>query len=521
MKLISNLAEIDQKTIQQTGISAHALMENAGMQVVQAVIQHCKPTKRGIVLCGPGNNGGDGFVCARHLYQAGYHALTVIYTGKHYKNEALEHFEQILIGLPIQVINANEQTELTLQQIPQADFIVDALFGSGLSRPVSGIEARLVEAVNQAERQQPLWVMAVDLPSGIDSATGQILGCAIQAQHTVTFAAAKPGLYLYPGKAHAGKVSVVDIGIPTRLIEEDESPIRLITQELAQQWLPKRQPESHKYSYGHVLVIAGSHAMPGAAVLCSQAAMSAGAGLVTLASPSRVFEQLPLMPEIIRLPLPDAEVLGTRSVDAIQTALQEKRYNTVIIGPGLGQAGETANAILSLLQALIDSTQMVIVDADGLNALSQNPIKLNERFILTPHIGECARLLKTEGSSILANVLQAAQQTGETYQAQVVLKSASTVIATFGDQSQTKHLWISPTGNPGMATAGSGDVLSGILGAMAAQCQAQQHSTEAAAPLGVYLHGLAGDAAAANLTEYAMTASDITRHLPQAFKMML
>lgn len=520
MKLIPNLSEIDRKATQQGGISAATLMENAGLQVALAIQAHCKPVKRGVLLCGPGNNGGDGFVCARKLYQAGFHALTVIYTGKQYQQEALANFEHILIGMPIQVINAHEQPALATEQLAQADFVVDALFGSGLSRPITGIEAQLVEAVQQARatRPHPPWVIAVDLPSGIDGATGQILGRAVMADTTVTFATAKPGLYLYPGKAHAGSVSVVDIGIPQGFIEEDESPVHLITREAARQWLPKRLPDSHKYNHGHVLVIAGSRTMPGAAVLCAESAMKAGAGLVTLATPTSVFEQIPLMPEVIRLPLPDANGLGSASVNTIQEVLAAKRYNTVIIGPGLGQAPETTAAILTLLAVLKQLELAVVVDADGLNALSTNPLPLTERFILTPHVGECARLLKADSTAILSDLLAAARQAQQQYQAHVILKSASTVVATL---EAPPLCWISPTGNPGMATAGSGDVLSGILGALAAQCHAQQQPLAQAAPLGVYLHGLAGDATAETLTPYGMTASDITRHLPQAFKMVL
>lgn len=523
MKLIPNLAEIDRKAIQQAGIPASTLMEAAGVQMASTVQTHCRPTQRGLIVCGPGNNGGDGFVCARKLYQAGYHALSVIYTGTTYKNEALANLEQILIGCPIQVTNAREQTELALSQIEQADFIVDALFGSGLSRPITDIEAQLVDSMNKArQKTYPAWILAVDLPSGIDGATGQVLGCAVEADATVTLAASKPGLYLHPGKAHAGTVSIVEIGIPTRLIYEDDSPIRLITLDNARTWLPHRKPDSHKYSHGQVLVIAGSKRMPGAAILCSEAAMSSGAGLVTLAAPASVFEQLPLMPEIIRLPLPDAEVLGVASIPIIQEALASGKYNTVVIGPGLGQAIETADAIRQLLAHFKSLKFPVVVDADGLNALSQEPLTLNPQFIITPHIGECGRLVQQDNSSILADVLQAAQHTRERYQAQIVLKSASTVIATLENNKPEQSLcWISPTGNPGMATAGSGDVLTGIIGAMAAQCTAQGYPAWQAALLGVFLHGLAGDAAAAELTPYAMHASAITRYLPQAFKAIL
>ncbi len=519
MKLIANLSEIDQKAIHQAGIPAETLMELAGEHVAQSVQAHCNAAKRGVIVCGPGNNGGDGFVCARKLYQAGFQNLTVIHTSTTYKNEALANFEKILLSLPLPVINAKEQTELAVQQIGQADFIVDALFGSGLARPIANVEARLVRAINQAKPHA--WVLAVDLPSGIDGDTGQVLGCSVQADSTFTFAAGKPGLFLHPGKAHAGTVSIVDIGIPARLLAEDESPIRLITTPEALTWLPLRLPDSHKYSHGHVLIIAGSQKMPGAAVLSSEAAMSAGAGLVTLAAPESVYTQMPIMPEITRLPLPDPHHLSAASLPVIEEAMASKRFNAVVIGPGLGNTPETFDTVITLLEALKSTSLSVIVDADGLNALSQSDLTLNERFILTPHIGECARLLHAENSVILSNLILAAQQVREKYGAQVVLKSASTVIATLNPDDSKALCWISPTGNPGMATAGSGDVLSGVIGAVAGQLHAQNQPVWQAATLGVYLHGLAGDAAATALTEYAMRASHITRHLPQAFKILL
>jgi len=523
MKLIPNLHDIDRKAVSQWGIPAEALMESAGTQVARAVQGACSASQTGVIVCGPGNNGGDGFVCARKLYEAGFHSLTVIYTGQKYRNEALANLEKLMMGLPVPLVNAQAQPDLALRQLQEADFIVDALFGSGLGRPVSGLEARLVAAVNAVRQQKKAWVLAVDLPSGIDGANGQILGCAVQADATVTFATAKPGLYLQPGKSATGLLSVVDIGLPAQLLEADESPYRLITLEQAQSWLPERLANSHKYSYGNVLVIAGSQGMPGAAVLCSEAAMSAGAGLVTLAAPSAVFQQLPLMPEIMRLPLPDAAHLENASVEAIKTALSQKKFTTVLLGPGLGRDEQTVQAVLELLDHLKALEIPVVVDADGLYALSQKPSALGKSFILTPHVGEAARLLNLDSAAVSADVLQAAAQLRQTFQAQVVLKSASTVVATLPGDDSEALIWITPTGNPGMATAGSGDVLSGIIAAQAAQIHAQsaQQSNWQAAPLGVYLHGLAGDSAAEAFTPYAMHASRITEHLPQAFRQVL
>jgi len=528
MKLISNLQEIDRKAVSQAGIQAKTLMESAGEQVAKAVQRHCGKEQRGVIVCGPGNNGGDGFVCARKLHEAGYQDLTVVYTGQRYRNESLENLESLMMAVSIPLINAQSQLELAKKQIQSSDFVVDALFGSGLGRPIENLEAELVHAINSARQMKDAWTLAIDIPSGVDGATGQVLGCAVQADMTVTLASPKPGLYLQPGKSCAGSVSLVDIGIPSYLVMEDESPYRLITLSDAKSWLPVRQADSHKYKHGSVLVIAGSLSMPGAAVLCSEAAMSAGAGLVTLAAPRAVFQQLPLLPEIMRLSLPDEEYLSEQSIQFLQDALATQKYNTIVLGPGLGRADTTIQTILNLMTYLKTLNLPVIVDADGLYALSKHELRLSEQFVLTPHVGECVRLLDMESAQVSANLLHAAAQVRTKYGAQAVLKSASTVIASLAtneaeDNNSTQNpTWITPTGNPGMATAGSGDVLTGIIGAMAAQIHAQSSSnTWQAATLGVYLHGLAGDAAAKNLTQYGMSASQITRHLPQAFQQVL
>lgn len=518
MKLIPNLSEIDRQTVLQTGMTAEQLMENAGSQAALTIQQLTEKHQQGVILCGPGNNGGDGFVIARKLYEAGYSELSVIYCGTRYQGEALGNLEKLMLHLPMQLYQAEKQTGLALTRIQEADFIVDALFGSGLSRAVSGVEARLVAASNQRRPAMSGPVVAVDMPSGVNGATGQVLGMAVQASHTITFAASKPGLHLYPGKGLAGQVSVAEIGIPQRLLDEDDSPAQLIENKQALNWLPERKADSHKYHYGHLLVIAGSETMPGAAVLTSEAATHAGAGLVTLAAPQSVFRQTSLSPEIMRLHLPDERHLGAQSVAAIQAAFERKQYHAVVIGPGLGQAPETVSAFHSLVEWLKGLEIPVIIDADGLNALSKSPIRLSEQFMLTPHTGECARLLNTESTAVSSDLLAAAQQASSHFQATVVLKAPATVIAT---PEPERRLWISPTGNAGMATAGSGDVLSGIIGALAAQRQAQGQATWQAGPLGVYLHGLAGDAAALNLTPYAMRASSITQHLPQAFQILL
>jgi len=532
MKLIANLSELDRKTVSQTGISATQLMEVAGERIAQQVLTHCRSEQVGLILCGPGNNGGDGFVCARKLFEAGYRKVTVIYTGKTYRNETLANLEQLMISVAVDLVDARTQTELAWHRIGEAEFIIDALFGSGLSRPLEEMEARIIAAVNQQRLDKSTWVLAVDLPSGIDSLTGQVQGCcAMQADATVTFAVAKPGLYLQPGKAHAGKIIQADIGIPAGLIEEDESPFRLITPAMARSWLPPRLPDSHKYHYGSVLVLAGSHTMPGAAILCSEATIHAGAGLVTLAAPASVFQQMQMMPEIMRLSLPDADFITSASLNSLLEALASGKYNTLALGPGLGRDAATVKVILELLAHLKTLDLAVVADADALYALSTTSMMLNERFILTPHVGEASRLLGMESADVSANLPNAAIRLQNQTRANVVLKSASTLIAEVNPQqsfAENDLVWISPTGNPGMATAGSGDVLTGVIAAMAAQSRASKrkdlnsswYAGESAA-LGVYLHGLAGDSATESVTTYCMYASLIIEHLPQAFRQVV
>jgi ADP-dependent NAD(P)H-hydrate dehydratase / NAD(P)H-hydrate epimerase len=228
-----------------------------------------------------------------------------------------------------------------------------------------------------------------------------------------------------------------------------------------------------------------------------------------------------LMPELIRLPLPDSDALGQASASLIQNRLESGKYNTIVIGPGLGSEPKTFTALQTLLQHFKTLEIPVVVDADGLNALSRSPMELNSRFLLTPHLGEASRLLHQEKAGAQQNLIQTVQELRRRYHAQVVLKTASTVVATAAFPPQEELLWISPTGNPGMATAGSGDVLTGIIGAIAAQTQAQNLPIWQAATLGVFLHGLAGDTAVVTRTPYAMRASDITRSLPQAFQQVL
>lgn len=503
MKLIANMGAVDQQAISE-GIAGTTLMDNAGRAVFELLKSHVSLSNRIAVVCGRGNNGGDGFVVARYLLQAGYSNISVftLSASEQFSADAKAHFD-LLSALGVSIVQLDEGASVDWDTF---DWIVDAMYGTGLSRPIAGFDQVLIHAINQSKAN----VLSIDTPSGIDSLTGRILGSAIQADITVTLACPKPGLYLNQGKAHTGQVHCVDIGIPTQLIEADPSPIQLMTPQLVASKLPRRQAVSHKYTYGHVLVIAGCNAMPGAGQLACEAALRSGAGLVTLASPQGALDALTLWPELLRLSLP-GDILKESHVPLIQQALS--KVNTLVIGPGLGQAPETQTALSLLLGDLLTTFQgTLVLDADALNYLATAPRALHQRAIITPHLGEAARLLKTDTQTIESNLLEAAEQLSVTYAATVVLKSASTVVAT-----SDGAFYINPTGNPGMATAGSGDVLSGIIGGLCAQGL----SVDDAAAVGVYLHALSGDIAAQDLTEYALIAGDITEALPDAYRFLL
>ncbi len=514
MKLIPNLTPIDNKAIEELGIPSILLMEEAGRRVALRVHRLAEDMKLKLpqvtVICGKGRNGGDGFVAARRLAMMGTCQVAVIHAApvEEMAGDTLVNFN-LLKHYPITLYYGMMHDHLA-DLLSRSHIVVDALFGSGLCRPIEGNYRDLVNAMNDCGA----FNVAVDVPSGIHSATGEVLGVAVQADFTVTFAAPKPGLYLHPGKSCAGIVEVVDIGIPPMLIEEDPSRIFLVTPHMVKNRLPRRKGLSHKYSYGTVLVVAGSRDMPGAAAMTAEAALKAGAGIVVLACPASAFQRMQLSSEIVCLSLPETDE-GVIAPEAFETLrFSWNRVHTVAIGPGMTHHPSAVQFMDKFLNYLrFDFDGPVVIDADGLNCLSmmQQTPALSSRFILTPHLGECSRLIPMDKAAIQNDLLAACQRTAEKYKATMVLKSASTVI--FG--SNQRH-WINPTGNPGMATAGSGDILTGFVAGLLAQGLAPDR----AARVGVYLHGLAGDKAADELTQYCLTATDLIRYLPQAIQQL-
>ena len=525
MKLIPNLTAIDRKAIDDVGIPGLELMETAGRFVMDAVIDTCENNHnaRVVILCGYGNNGGDGFVCARLLAKQGWDNISVCHlaNAEQLRGDALANFQR-LSETSINTILIDDMREI-IPLLEQADVIVDGLFGSGLSRPIEGLAKQLIHHTNLVVSEHNKPVIAIDLPSGVDSASGQIIGEAILATQTITFASPKPGLYLYPGKDHPGDVSIVDIGIPSHLIDEDTSHFRLMTPEVIRNCIPKRKPDGHKKSFGHVLAIGSCRDMPGAIQLTAEAALTSGCGLVTVATPETVLKRNPLMPELLQHRLMETSN-GTIRDDAfeqLESTLED--FQAIVIGPGMGTDKATVTFLEKLLNTLIKRKIPTVIDADGINGLSlliqQGNLKLEyltEQFVLTPHVGEFLRLTELPKSLIENEFLLALQAAKDKTAAHIVLKSAVTAVGL-----PDKTIWVSPCGNSGMATAGSGDVLAGIIGSLAAQSLTAHQSLSSLVLAGVYLHGLAGDIATSHRTVYAVRASDITHYLPDAFKHIL
>ncbi len=502
------IRELDRKATEELGIPGVVLMENAGIQVVQVMQKRYPDLKkcRVLIVCGKGNNGGDGFVVARHLYNRGIEVrITLLAEKQQLNGDAKLNFEiAAKMNLPIVEITSNEQLPAFRNLLHQADVIVDAILGTGLKNAVKGLYKHVIESINKTN----IPIIAVDIPSGLSSDTGAVLGSCIHADATATFAIPKRGHSLYPAAAYVGKLEVVDIGIPKKLVDTSGIKIHVLESGNMKKSFRDRSPNTHKGTYGHVLVIAGSPGKAGAALMTGRSALRTGSGLVTLAIPKnlRVHLEIPTL-EVMTASLPET-VKGTVSVDAyeeIMTLTTDKRV--LALGPGLS----THPSTVELVYRLIRTVEIpMVIDADGINAIALNPDILLEAkapIVLTPHPGEMARLVPN--TPIQNNRIPVAQETAQKYNVYLALKGARTLIV-----SPDGHVYINPTGNPGMATAGSGDVLTGIIAGLISQSVIPLE----AAKTGVFLHGFAGDMVAAEKGEFGTIAGDILEAIPYAIK---
>ena len=522
MKVVTaaEMRQIDQDTIEGIGIPGIVLMETAGSAIVRAIQQHYPTCKRIGILAGKGNNGGDGIVIARQLAHIGHDVhLFLVSPSESFTGEAavnLQIAKRLTAsfglqaapkgGLRIDEILTEAAQRVSLNHTTCCELLVDAIFGTGLRGEVREPIATIINTLNNL----PIPTLSVDLPSGLDADTGNPLGTCVRADRTVTIGLPKRGLLVHPGAELAGKLEVVDIGFPEQVIDTQNIKVHWTTATTASEWVPSRPSASHKGTYGRVLVIAGSTGMTGAAALASKAALRAGAGLVTLATPKHLNPILEgLLPEVMTLPLPEADA-GSLAVSILEFA--EKTKSVLAIGPGLSQNPETVTLVHQLVRENQEQglgLQMVI-DADGLNALAQAteliPL-LGQDTVLTPHPGEMARLTDTSVPTLEADRISTAQRFANEQGVTLVFKGAPTVTGT-----PDGNVWINSTGNPGMATGGMGDVLTGVIAGL----MAQGVSSERAGVLGVYVHGLAGDIVSERLGTHGLIASDVLEAVPEA-----
>ncbi len=514
MKVVTaaQMRQIDSDTIEGIGIPGIVLMETAGTEIVRAIRRHYPSAQHIGIFVGKGNNGGDGLVIARQLAHDGHDvSIFLVSSSESFAGEARINLDIATeLGLHIEEILTEDRLKESELRFTSCDLLVDAIFGTGLHSVVRQPIAGIINTINDL----PIPVLSVDLPSGLDADTGCPLGTCINADTTITIGLPKRGLLVHPGAEFAGDLEIIDIGFPQQVIDNQEINANLTTEALAVEWIPVRHPASHKGNVGRVLVVAGSLGMTGAATLTSEAALRAGAGLVTLAIPKSLNSIMEVkLSEVMTLPLPETE-FGSLNVSAVTPILDyaEKTASVLVIGPGLSQHPETVAFVHQLITEIQQQklrTRMVI-DADGLNALAhekESISKLGSETVLTPHPGEMSRLTDNTIQTLESNRIGAAEEFVKAYNLTLVFKGAPTITA-----YPNGDIWINSTGNPGMATAGMGDVLTGVIAGL----MAQNLTTEIASTLGVYLHGFAGDIAAEKIGTHGLIAGDVLRSIPQA-----
>jgi NAD(P)H-hydrate epimerase len=523
MKILSavQMAEVDRLTTERYRIPSILLMENAGRSVADEMEKSCPGLhqKKIVVLCGRGNNGGDGFVVARHLALRNAHPSILLFSepGK-LKGDALINWEIAkAMGLPFHVLRTPAEAKSHLKRLPEVDVIVDALFGTGLSKPIGPEFRHAVEWINS--RISRTFVTAVDIPSGLMADSSEIIGPAVKAHLTVTFSALKLAHVVPPASDYAGRVVLVPIGSPQSLFENPEYRLNLVDGAQVCAVLPRRARDSHKGSFGHVYVVAGSRGKSGAALMTGFAALRSGAGLVTLWLPRSLQKGVVgKFPELMTEALPETEE-GTSDRSGAEKLLALLHdMNALVLGPGITTHPSTRKLVWELVRR---SPVPVVLDADGINAFAPpaEPIRNeeNQPVILTPHPGEMARLLGKKTGEIQKNRLAVAGDFAAGHRCHVVLKGFQTVIA-----SPEGDLYINNTGNPGMATGGTGDILAGMMGRFAAGWKLQNARGGSGKLVdficgAVYLHGLAGDMAAEQEGVESLVATDLLKQLPAAF----
>jgi len=504
MKVVTaeQMRRIDRITIEERGIPGSQLMERAGQAVVEQVWERFEPDSVAVVA-GKGNNAGDGFVVARLLAERQCPA-TVFLLGNpdDLRGDARTMYEAIPAVVNQVRIENSQQLRDALKGF---DLIVDAILGTGIQGPVRGLLGEAIEAIN--DTQFP--VVSVDIPSGLPADGGPIEGPVVRAAHTVTMGLPKLGMLIHPGIEFTGTVTVASLDFPEDLLNDPEIHVNLLTKEMTKALLPPRPRDGHKGTFGSVLIVGGSPGMTGAPVLASRAAMRSGVGLVFCATAEGLQPQVAarLVEELtILLPSTDGRALDPGSLPRLLA--EAKRMDAIALGPGIGRAEGTQQFVHKVVAEI---PLPMVIDADALNALAGHLDLLHARrasAILTPHPGEMSRLTGLSASQIQADRIGAASRLALDCRVVVVLKGAQTIIADVNGS-----IYISPTGNTGLAKGGSGDVLTGLIAGLLAQ----RSEALPAALCGVFLHGLAADLAADSIPPRSMIASDVIEHLPKAF----
>jgi len=512
MNLVSahEMQIMDRNTIEAFGIPGIVLMENAGRGATRFFLETVfeNSTRKIGVMAGRGNNGGDGYVMARYLTQQGCQVTVFVLaqSGRVQRDAAANLKLLAPLGITVTELPDLQTFEKNKNRLVQQDIWIDAILGTGLKSDVRGYFKEVIRFINHQNKP----VFAVDIPSGLNSDTGQPCGIAIKAKATATFACAKTGLMLYPGAAYAGEIGVIDIGIPPHITDAVAPDVQLLVPGKIRDALPNREPDTHKGRTGHLLVVAGSTGKTGAAAMAAMAAMRIGAGLVTLGVPERIHRTLEVqVVEAMTAPLPATSdgCLDEQALEPLMKLLAGKKC--LAIGPGLGTAPQTGRLIRALIR---QSPIPVVIDADGLNLLTGHTALLKELdipVVLTPHPGEMARLTGLTVAQVQHDRLSCARNFANEFNVHVVLKGARTVIV-----HPQQGVAINPTGNSGMASGGMGDVLTGCIAGLVTQgCPPAE-----AARIGVFLHGAAADHLASTIGAYGFLATEVMNALPQQLR---
>ena len=519
MKVLTaaEMREVDRLTTERYGIPGITLMENAGASVAEFIREHFPHLERRevVVLCGKGNNGGDGLVAARHLLGMGAKPKVYLFAdpGEMQGEAGISLGRWPHASGELHVVLGADKLPAAKAAMASADVIVDALLGTGVRGAVEGLLREAIEEMNRRGRDQ--YVIAVDIPSGLSADTGEAAGAAVKANCTITFTAPKVGMLLGSASGHVGELAVRTIGSPPELIEEiGKGKLRWSQAREFLDFGAPRSPEGHKGDYGHALIVAGSVGKSGAAVMASWAALRVGAGLVTVATPEPV---LPIIaahtPEVMTEPLPTtaAGSIALHSLDAGRFDELVKGKRAVGMGPGLGTQEETQEFVRKVVGK---RGVPIVLDADGLNAFAGRAAELenaNGMLALTPHPGEMARLANSTTKDVQARRVDVARKAAADWNVILVLKGHQTVIA-----APDGTAYVNSTGNPGMGTGGTGDVLTGMLAGLTAQYGTDDWLRLIA--FGVYLHGLAGDLAYKEFGEAPLMATDLIRYIPRAYR---